>query len=54
MMSGLSPDLIATGADVKNVDFRFNPGHAGVAQPHYHVVLWHVPENEAAKRTMSR
>jgi hypothetical protein len=47
-------DLKATGAEVKNVDFRFNPGHPGVAEPHYHVVLWHVPQNEAAKLTMSR
>ena len=32
---------------VDHVDFVFNAGHPGVEQPHYHVVLWHVPESDA-------
>lgn len=37
---------VGSGA-VRDVDVYFNPGHAGVEEPHYHVVLWHV-EREAA------
>jgi hypothetical protein len=25
----------------------YNAGHPGVEQPHYHIVLWHVPEADA-------
>ncbi len=28
---------------VTKVDLNYNAGHPGVAEPHYHVVLWHVP-----------
>lgn len=28
-------------------DLHYNAGHPGVDQPHYHIVLWHVPEDEA-------
>jgi hypothetical protein len=33
--------------DVQEVDFYYNPGHPGVDEPHYHVVLWHVPPESA-------
>jgi outer membrane murein-binding lipoprotein Lpp len=40
-------DLAATGRPVQDVDLYFNPGHPGVAVPHYHFVLWHVPKATA-------
>jgi hypothetical protein len=40
-------DLAAGGDAVREVDFYYTPGHPGVDQPHYHVVLWHVPEETA-------
>lgn len=33
---------------VHHVDMYYNAGHPGVPEPHYHVVLWHVPQNVAA------
>ena len=37
-------------APVDHVTIYFHPGHAGVNVPHYHVVLWHVrDENVVAK-----
>jgi hypothetical protein len=38
----------AKGAKVDHVDFQFNAGHPGVAEPHYHVILWHVSPTQAA------
>jgi hypothetical protein len=35
---------------VRDVDFYYTPGHPGVEQPHYHVVLWHLPEESAKLR----
>ena len=41
-------DDLAVGAEnVVDVDMYYNAGHPGVEQPHYHVVLWHVPEADA-------
>jgi hypothetical protein len=41
-------DGLAVGAEnVVDVDMYYNAGHPGVEQPHYHVVLWHVPESDA-------
>ena len=41
-------DGLAVGAEnVVDVDMYYNAGHPGVEQPHYHVVLWHVPEVDA-------
>ena len=41
-------DNLAVGANsVESVDLYYNAGHPGVEQPHYHVVLWHVPEADA-------
>ena len=33
---------------VDHVDVVFNAGHPGVAEPHYHVILWHVSAERAA------
>ncbi len=40
-------DLAVGGATVRDVDLYYNPGHPGVDEPHYHVVLWHVPQPSA-------
>lgn len=41
-------DGLAVGApNVVDVDMYYNAGHPGVEEPHYHVVLWHVPEGDA-------
>ena len=34
---------------VDHVDVVFNAGHPGVAEPHYHVILWHVSPERAAR-----
>jgi hypothetical protein len=39
--------LAVGGGGVQDVDVYFNPGHPGVDEPHYHVVLWHVPKESA-------
>ena len=33
---------------VDHVDLYFNAGHPGVAEPHYHVVVWYVSPEKAA------
>jgi hypothetical protein len=40
---------LAVGEDttVRSVDLYYNAGHPGVEEPHYHVVLWHVPKDQA-------
>jgi hypothetical protein len=40
-------DLGAADTAVDHVDFRFNAGHPGIPEPHYHVILWHVSAEEA-------
>ncbi|WP_322866368.1 DUF5602 domain-containing protein [Aquicoccus sp. G2-2] len=35
-------NLAAQGGNVDHVDVYFNAGHPGVAEPHEHIVLWHV------------
>ncbi len=41
-------ESLAVGREgVKHVDLYYNAGHPGVAEPHYHVVLWHVPSATA-------
>lgn len=37
-------DLVAPGGKVDHVSIYFNAGHPGVPEPHYHIVLWHVPK----------
>jgi uncharacterized protein len=39
-------DLAAPGGKVDHVSLYFNAGHPGVPDPHYHIVLWHVPKSE--------
>lgn len=39
--------LKTSGHKVDHVDMYYNPGHPGVETPHYHIVLWHVPEAQA-------
>ena len=36
--------LAAPGGNVDHVDLYYNAGHPGVEEPHYHIVLWHVPK----------
>ena len=38
--------LAVSGADVDHVDMYYTAGHPGVAEPHYHVVLWHIPSEQ--------
>jgi hypothetical protein len=33
---------------VDHVDMHYNAGHPGVAEPHYHVVVWYVTPQQAA------
>ncbi len=33
---------------VDHVDLYYNAGHPGVAEPHYHVVVWYVSPEKAA------
>lgn len=40
--------LDAASAEVRHVDFRYNAGHPGLDEPHYHVILWHVSEEKAS------
>jgi hypothetical protein len=40
-------NLAVGGEHVESVDLYYNAGHPGVESPHYHVVLWHVPEDDA-------
>ena len=40
---------LAVGEDrtVRSVDLYYNAGHPGVEEPHYPIVLWHVPKDQA-------
>ena len=40
-------DLAVGTGNVVDVDMYYNAGHPGVEEPHYHVVLWHVPQSDA-------
>ena len=40
------PEMTAPAGQVDHVGIYFNPGHAGMPVPHYHIVLWHVPKSE--------
>lgn len=39
-------DLAAPGGKVDHVSMYYNAGHPGVQEPHYHIVLWHVPKSQ--------
>ena len=42
-------NLASAKEKVDHVDMYYNAGHPGVAEPHYHVVIWYVsPERAAA------
>jgi len=41
-------DLAAPGGNVDHTTLYYNAGHPGVQEPHYHVVLWHVPKDQEA------
>ncbi|MGH7267093.1 MAG: hypothetical protein ACREMB_19925 [Candidatus Rokuibacteriota bacterium] len=41
-------NLGAARERVDHVDMYFNAGHPGVAEPHYHVVVWYVSADKAA------
>src|SRR5262249_24405563 len=41
-------DLAAAKEKVDHVDMYYNAGHPGVAEPHYHVVIWYVSPDRAA------
>ena len=40
--------LAAATAKTDHVDIYYNNGHAGVPEPHYHIVLWYISPKEAA------
>src|SRR5438445_13312272 len=41
-------DLAVAREKVDHVDIYYNAGHPGVAEPHYHVVVWYVSPQKAA------
>jgi hypothetical protein len=41
--------LQGTRRKVDHVDVHYTSGHPGVAEPHYHIILWHVSPAEAAR-----
>ncbi|HXH82042.1 MAG TPA: hypothetical protein VNN07_03845 [Candidatus Tectomicrobia bacterium] len=41
-------NLAAAKEKVDHVDIYYNAGHPGVAEPHYHVVIWYVSPRQAA------
>ncbi len=41
-------NLAAPGGNVDHVDIYYNAGHPGVAEPHEHIVLWHLPAADEA------
>jgi len=41
-------NLGAANEKVDHVDLYYNAGHPGVAEPHYHVVVWYVSPAKAA------
>ena len=44
-------NLAAAKEKVDHVDMYYNAGHPGVAEPHYHVVIWYVTPQQAAALT---
>jgi hypothetical protein len=37
-----------TPEPVNHIDMHFTEGHPGVDEPHYHIILWHVPQERVA------
>jgi hypothetical protein len=42
-------DLKVAHERVDHVDMLYNAGHPGVAEPHYHVILWYVSQQRASQ-----
>jgi len=42
-------DLKVGHANVDHVDIVYNAGHPGVAEPHYHIIVWYVSAQRAAE-----
>ena len=42
-------NLAVGPGQVDHVQMYYNAGHPGVPQPHYHIVLWRIPPDEAAQ-----
>jgi hypothetical protein len=42
-------DLSAPGGHVDHVDLMYNAGHPGVAEPHIHIILWHVTADQEGR-----
>ena len=42
-------DLKVAHERVDHVDMLYNAGHPGVAEPHYHVILWYVSPQRASQ-----
>jgi hypothetical protein len=40
-------NLPVAHARADHVDINYNPGHAGVPEPHYHIVVWYVSRARA-------
>lgn len=40
---------VAKGMTLQRVELYYNAGHPGVAEPHYHIILWYVGEAEQPK-----
>ena len=41
-------NLAVAKEKIDHVDMYYNAGHPGVAEPHYHVVIWYVSAQQAA------
>ena len=41
-------NLAVAKGKADHVDMYYNAGHPGVAEPHYHVVIWYVSSQQAA------
>ncbi|MGH7625692.1 MAG: hypothetical protein ACREOJ_10280 [Gemmatimonadaceae bacterium] len=39
---------IGQGEPVDHVDIVYNAGHPGVAEPHYHIIVWYISATKAA------
>lgn len=47
-------EMAAPAGAVDHVGVYFNPAHAGMAKPHYHIVLWHVPSPKGLRLRSNR
>ena len=34
---------------INHTDFIYNPGHPGVEEPHYHVIVWYISPQQVAQ-----